>query len=494
MHPQIHTYSDARAYLTERLDYETRPDARPYTSTHYSLQRFVRLLDRMGKPHEQFRSVHIAGSKGKGSVAALLESGLFAAGRRTGTYVSPHLRDYPERIRLQGQPIAEEEFARVMAFVAPIVEQDGFSEGDAPPYRTVFELLTALAFEIFRREKVDLAVLETGLGGRLDCTNVVLPEVAVITPLGLDHTDLLGSTLDKIAWEKGGIIKNGVPVVVAAQSPEARVEALPILERIAQDRRAPFHRADLLFDVEPVSASESGQTLRLRARPEGRKALPLPDVLEIRLALAGTYQPVNVRTSAAAWAALRQRGWDLSWEAFVQGAERCRWPGRMEILPTNPRMVVDGAHCPLSCEAVAETLEALYPGVPRHVVFGCQRDKNIRGMIEALISRPPRPTNSTGPEPIEEALTRDPNLVKSWSFYRIPGGRGASADKLAAEAGAAGISEDRILTYSTAGKALQGALNQAGAGDVVVSCGTLYTVSEVLDMARRLLGSGNSFS
>jgi dihydrofolate synthase/folylpolyglutamate synthase len=475
------TYEQARHYLTARLDFERKPAARPYTPTDYNLEGFVELLGRMENPQHAFPSIHIAGTKGKGSVAALLDAALRAAGHRTGLFTSPHLRDYPERIRLDGLPISPETFAEAMSGLAPIVEADGFHRGNPAPYRTVFELLTAMAFAVFARERVDIAILETGLGGRLDCTNVVRPEIAVITALGLDHTALLGGTLDRIAWEKGGIIKPGIPVVVAPQSPVAREQAVPVLERLARERNSPLYHAERMIIARRIDETERGQTLELQPgegladfvgeRSPARVYLPLP----------GDHQIENLRTAASVWAVLRNRGWDLSWDAFFRGVGQCRWPGRIEVIPSRPRIVVDGAHCPLSIRALADTLRRLYPEARWHVVMGVQRDKDFPAMLR-ILSRTPE----TGPSspPGEMAV-----ITCGWTFYEPPGGRGAPAEELAAAARALGYSERDVATQTSPADALRHAIHrQVNPGNLIVVCGTLYTVAELLDVARAETG------
>lgn len=476
MNHRITSYEEARQYLTARLDFEGQPHARPYSSTYYSLDRFVRLLGRMGDPHRKVPSVHIAGSKGKGSVAVLLESSLLAAGYRVGTYTSPHLRDYPDRFRIGGRGISELEFTEILAGIVPSVESDGREGGDPAPYRTVFELLTAMAFDLFARRELDIAVLETGLGGRLDCTNVVRPEVSVITPLGLDHTALLGPTLDRIAFEKGGIIKEGIPVVIAAQSAAAEGEGMPVLERLATERHASVVRAETLFEVERLSGDEGGQKALLKGRGKD-----LPASLEVSLGLLGDHQLGNLQTAAAVWGELGHRGWDLPWHAFVAGVEAARWPGRMEIVASRPRVVVDGAHCPLSARALKRTLDDLYPGAGRHVIFGAQRDKDVGAIVRALLEEAPMAAAGVagaggGREPVSNP--------RSWLFYTVPGGRGAPGAELAEKARIAGVRADRVEVYGTATEALEAAFGRARPEEVIVSCGTLYTIAEVLDRAR----------
>ncbi len=485
MTPPITTYAEALAYLIDRLDFEGRPHARPYTATFYSLDRFARLLERLGSPHRKAPSVHIAGTKGKGSVAVLLESGLRAAGFHTGTYTSPHLRDYPERFRLDGKPISPEGFTRSLAALAPVVEADAAQAGDMAPYRTVFELLTAVAFAVFARHRVDFAILETGLGGRLDCTNVVRPEVAIITALGLDHTALLGSTLDRIAWEKGGIIKEGIPVVVGRQSEMGRVEAMPVLRRLADERNAPLIDAEALFAATCLGWDEKGQIVELCApsapglspRPAG-----IPDSIRVRLPLLGDHQRDNLRTAAAAWVVLQREGWDLPWEAFGSGIEECRWPGRFEILETRPRVIIDGAHCPLSAAALGKTIDSLFPGASLHVLFGAQRDKDHRGILRALMGSD-EDAGSAGAAADTPSGRRD---VGSWAFHQVPGGRGAPAEDLEAAALSAGIPRDRITVHATASEALEAAVGRAGSEEIVLSFGTLYTIAEVTERAREL--------
>jgi len=491
MIPRIDTYEQARDYLVSRLDFERRPDAHPYDPTHYSLGRFAQLVERLGSPHTKFASIHIAGTKGKGSVAAMLEAGLLAAGLRTGLFTSPHLRDYPERIRVAGAPVAREVFAAGMRRLAPAVEADGFGGGEPTPYRTVFELLTALAFDVFAQAGLDMVVLETGLGGRLDCTNLVRPEVSILTTLALDHTRQLGDSLDKIAWEKGGIIKPGIPAVVSRQSAEAMRIAFPVLKRIAAECHAPLVEAPELLGVEQISENETGQVFSLhprRSAPEPYRA-DLENarlhLRELRLGLIGLHQIENARTAAAAWAVLRAGGWNLPWEALRNGLASCRWPGRIEIYATRPRIIIDGAHCPCSANALAQTLRQLYCRAPRHFVFGIQRDKDHRGFIRALAERSrPEPQMEQAPEPKPADCQAASLPILSWSLYEAPGGRGAPCDQLAEALCEAGFSRESISLHPSAAAALENAMTIAREDHLVVACGTLYTVAALSDWAK----------
>lgn len=489
MTPEFPDYQAARDYLTSRLDFERSPFARTYDSTHYNLERFARLMERLGSPERAYPSVHLAGTKGKGSTAAALESALRAAGLRTGLYTSPHLRDYPERIRLGSENASPEDFTRAMRWIASVLEtgdaQDGAGEA-VEPYRTVFELLTAMAFCLFREWKVEIAVLETGLGGRLDCTNLVLPEVAVITALGLEHTRQLGSTLEEIAAEKGGIIKPGRPVVVGPQPPVARRLALPVLRRLAAEREAPLTCAEWLFRAEIHEETEDGLLFSLfpaepPGEPEARETVrrlaaevDWSALARLRLPLAGRHQAENARAAAAAWAALRAAGWReaLDWRAFRRGLETCRWPGRIEIVRSDPRAVIDGAHCPLSARALVSTLDALYPGAPRWFLAGFQRDKQIGEILRIL----------AGAGAGEPPAPRAP--IAGWAFYEVPGGRGADAEALAQAARELGVKPDQISTHASPAAAWLETRRRARPGEVIAACGTLYTVAELTALAR----------
>lgn len=362
------TYREAIEYLHSLTDYEKRRIER-YSPETLDLSRVERLLEMVGNPHRLYPSVHVAGTKGKGSTSAMIESALRAAGYRTGFYTSPHLHTFRERIRLGADPISRQDVIALVEEFRPLIARI--------PGVTTFEAITAIAFTYFARRKIDILVAEVGLGGRLDATNVIRPEVAVITSLSLDHTYLLGNTLPEIAAEKAGIIKDGVPVVTAPQRPEA----LAVIEETARARQAPLVEVGRDWVWEPGPFDLQGQSFTARRVGEGRDDL----AGEYWIPLLGRHQLENATTALAALQILLERGFPLSHAAVGEGLRKVEWLGRLEILSTDPLVVVDCAHNPYSTEVLRETLREWFPRCRWMLIFGASADKDIPGMMRALL-------------------------------------------------------------------------------------------------------------
>ncbi len=362
-------YLEAIAYLHSLTDYETTR-VRRYAPDTFDLSRVEHMLEAVGNPHRRFRSVHIAGTKGKGSTAAMIESCLRAAGYRTALYTSPHLHTFRERIRVAGDKIGRDEVVALVEELRPLVE--------SMPEVTTFEVITTMGFLHFARSEVDVAVTEVGLGGRLDATNVLSPEVAVITSISLDHTYLLGDTLAEIAREKGGIIKPGIPTVSAPQ----RAEAIQALERIGERRNSPLIEVCRDWDYEIGPADREGQSFTVRRITDGGS--PLEG--EYWIPLLGRHQLENAASALAALDLLRERGFELPPQAIRQGLRDVEWPGRMEILSQDPLVVVDCAHNPYSARTLREALREWFPERSWVLVFGASADKDVAGMLETLLT------------------------------------------------------------------------------------------------------------
>jgi dihydrofolate synthase/folylpolyglutamate synthase len=384
----VRSYSEALAYLNQFISYERTQPAR-YSPETLSLDRVEQLLDRLGRPDRQFPSIHIAGTKGKGSTAALIESTLRAAGYRTGLYTSPHLHTFRERMRVDDVNIPPDEFARLVDELEPHVV--------AVPGLTWFEIVTALAFQQFARSKIDVAVLEVGLGGRFDATNVVTPLVSVITSLSMDHMNLLGSTLEQIAFEKAGIIKRRVPVVSAPQRPEA----LDVIRRVAHFRAAPLTLVGRDVSFERIAASWEGQEFRFTPHaakstryqaahsalsPESESTRPAegPE-MKYRLPLLGSHQITNAATAITALRIIQERGLSVGEEAIQAGLAQVQWPGRLEILSREPWLVVDGAHNGDSAQKLAQALRELFGERPWTLIVGISADKDVARIFDALL-------------------------------------------------------------------------------------------------------------
>jgi dihydrofolate synthase/folylpolyglutamate synthase len=350
-------YTQAIAYLYSLADYEKIRIER-YTSETLDLSRVKRLLAAVGNPHIRFPAVHIAGTKGKGSAAAMSESCLRAAGYRTGFYTSPHMHTFRERIQVSGHKITRDQVAALVEEVRPAIEDT--------PGVTYFEAITAIGF------------VEVGLGGRLDATNVLTPEVAIITSLSFDHTYLLGNTLAEIAYEKAGIIKPGIPVVSASQ----QAEALRVLKAVSREREAPLTEVGRDWDYAPGPADLDGQVFTVRRTTGGVSELDG----EYWIPLLGRYQLENATSAIAALDVLRQRGFCIPVEAVRKGLRSVHWPGRMEILNREPLIVADGAHNPYSARVLRQALEEWFPGQRWVLIFGASADKDIAEMLKVFLS------------------------------------------------------------------------------------------------------------
>lgn len=346
----MRTYTDALAYLNQFINYE-RTQPQRYAPETLSLDRVLRLLDRLGRPDRAYRSIHIAGTKGKGSTAAMIESCLRAAGYRTGFYTSPHLHTFRERMRVNNEYISREMFAQLVDELEPHL--------DAVEGVTWFEIVTALAFMFFARSQIDVAVLEVGLGGRFDATNVVTPLVSVITSLSMDHMNLLGDSIEQIAFEKAGIIKRHVPVVSAPQM----LEAMNVIRRVARMRGARLIVAEPPFPPLRIGGGSGWG--------------PLP--------LLGAHQITNASVAMTALQVANERGLTISAEAIHHGLETVKWPGRLEVLSRDPLLVVDGAHNGDSAQKLAAALREVFHVDRWTLILGISADKDITAILDGLL-------------------------------------------------------------------------------------------------------------
>lgn len=334
----------------------------PYTEVKPGLSRIRALLEAVGHPQKQFRAVHITGTNGKGSVAAMLASVLHHAGYRVGLYTSPHLISYCERIQINQTPISEGEFAQLADELMPIAN----SMRDKP---TQFEFLTAMAFLYFARQKIDIAVVEVGLGGRFDATNVIKPIVSVLTNVELDHTDLLGNTIEQIAWEKVGIAKRDIPLVTGERKPEA----LTVIERECAAAGTPLVRA-------PERAQRTDFTWEYQE-------FQIESIGRVRLRLLGGYQRENLNVVLETINVLRQ-SLPIPEGAIREGLGGARWPGRFEIVQKEPFVIVlDGAHNPHAIQALRDDLRRYrekYSLRKSVLLFGVLQDKDYTAMAQML--------------------------------------------------------------------------------------------------------------
>lgn len=337
--------------------------------SHLGLERIQLVCDALGNPERNLKFIHIAGTSGKGSVSAFLGEVLKCSGMKVGSFTSPHLERYSERFRINGEPIDEETLNEIVPRAEEACRQ---VEADRPDLGAVteFELATAAGFLYFRQSQADVVVLETGLGGRLDATNVVEPLLTVITTIGLDHEDRLGSTLEEIAAEKGGIIKAGVPVVSGVQSPDAE----KVLKRIALEKQADWR------STKEVPWVGHGWSL-------AGGSLTFPGLGLVNIGLLGGHQLQNAATALVAIMELRKLGLEIPPEAIRRGFQEVRWPGRMEVASHNPFILFDGAHNQEGIEALAQSLQQLQGelgGEKFTFLFGMLHNKSL-SLLDPLL-------------------------------------------------------------------------------------------------------------
>jgi dihydrofolate synthase/folylpolyglutamate synthase len=357
--------------MSETLDWLYSLEAR---GEIYKLERMEHALALIGDPHLKLRAVHIAGTKGKGSTAAMIDAVLRAAGYRCGLYTKPHLVNLTERTRIDGAEMPREQMLGYITRLREIYEQAGLA-------LTFFEFTVALMFLYFAESEVEVAVIETGLGGRLDSTNVVQPILSVITPIGFDHMDRLGYTIAAIAGEKGGIIKPGVPAIIGARADEAR----EVLSAIAAQRQSP-----LMLIGRDFSYRSHAPAHRLDYDGRGLK------MAQVELSLAGPFQHENAAIALAAIDNLRSQGWKIEEEDIRRGMAEVVWPGRFDIVARQPMVILDCAHNELAIEALLHTFEVeIGREVRPRLVFGCLEDKQWERMAEML-----------GPRVSDATLTR----------------------------------------------------------------------------------------
>ncbi|MBI4301312.1 MAG: bifunctional folylpolyglutamate synthase/dihydrofolate synthase [Chloroflexi bacterium] len=390
-------YPEAVAYIESFIDYEKSP-ATLYAPARFDLRRMEHLLNRLENPHRWGHIVHIAGTKGKGSTAAMIAAVLTAAGYSTGLFTSPHLHNLRERIRIDGEPIPEVELAALVTRLHSCLEAQ--REDTTYGSLTYFEVLTALAFAYFRGKGAQFQVIETGLGGRLDATNVVEPNVCVITAISLDHTAILGDTFSQIAAEKAGIIKPGIPIVSAPQTSEAAT----VIKNRCSELNAPLTMVGEDITWQLLSADMEGQSFQMK----GNIAQ-----YELWLPLLGRHQLENAAAVVAALEILQSQGITLAPTAMADGLSQVRWRGRLEILQRSPLVVADGAHNAHSARRLKEALLEYLDFDRLILIIGTSSDKDIEGIVkelspladEVMVSRSQHP-RAANPELLAEAFTK----------------------------------------------------------------------------------------
>ena len=364
------SYKEAMEYLFAHTDYEKQSNLR-YNVNTFSLKRMERLLSLLGNPHKKIPTAHIAGTKGKGSTATMLGKMLEANGYKVGLYTSPHVVDLHERITVNSEMISQKAMYRLLNRVHAPLEK--MSKEDPP---TFFEIMTALAFLHFADTKVDIGVIETGLGGRLDSTNVIKPEVVGITSLSIDHQGQLGMTIDSIAKEKAGVFKRGVPAVTVQQEPTA----LSVLKSEAEAAKAPLSitGADIDFSHRFETSREEGPHTRVCLTTTTSK------FEHLRVPLHGKHQAINYGLALAMLDKLKSSGYEIDSEKASEGLRQVSLSGRMEMICDDPRIMIDAAHNAASIRALIHAVGQNIPYDSMVVIFGCNNDKDVRGMLQNL--------------------------------------------------------------------------------------------------------------
>jgi dihydrofolate synthase/folylpolyglutamate synthase len=430
-------YNKALDYLYSFVDYSLKHSSE-LAKAEFNLDRMFALMQELGEPQARYPIIHVAGTKGKGSVSALCAAALQAAGYKVGLYTSPHLLDYVERIQINGEPISHEQMIELVEQIKPAVAKI--------PKLTTFEITTALGFLAFAKNNVTAAVIEVGLGGRLDATNIVTPKVSVITSLSYDHMAVLGDTLAKIAGEKAGIIKPRVPVVSAPQTDEA----LEVLERIAIERNCPFILVGKDIKYERVESSLDAQTLRLS--PIYFPLSTRLQELDLTIPLLGTHQ---IQNAATAYAALKSSGLEISDDAIQQGFSQVKWRARFEVVRRDPPVIFDSAHNQDSFAKLRETLDEHFPDKKAYLIFGASEDKNIPGMFAEMKPK-----------------------IKRLIVTRADHPRALELEKIIELADQAGLESEAVSPVESA---FRHALElSAKDGSIVLSAGSMFVTAEVM--------------
>lgn len=437
-------YREAVDYINSYTDYEKI--GMPHDPAFYDLRRVDEMLARLGNPHHRAGSVHITGTNGKGSVAAMVASALTTAGYTTGLYTSPHLQSWRERIRVNGKLISEAELAQLVTNLKPEVE--AANQRARYGKLTTFELLTVLAFAYFGQRGVELQVLEVGMGGKFDATSVIKPLVCLLAPISLDHTDVLGTTLAEIAAEKCGIIKPGSTVVSSPQAPEV----LGVIRENCRRCGAPLITIGSDITWQGLGFDLEQQQLRV----EGRKGS-----YELSIPLLGQHQLVNAATAVAALEVLADKGFKITRESITKGLKLVSWPGRLQILNRRPLVVVDGAHNPGAARSLAQAIKQYFNFKRAILVMGTSNDKDIGGIVYELF-------------PLFDKVI----VTRS----RHP--RAMAPAPLVAEFARHGVEAEVAADIPSA---LSRALAIAGEGDLVCIAGSLFVVAETMEAAAKIL-------
>lgn len=442
-------YKAALAYIEQFIDYERSPDF-SRQARFYNLNRISQLLDLLGNPHDRLKVIHVAGSKGKGSTAAIIASVLTHAGYKTGLFTSPHLITPRERCRIDGKLISEAEVAFYIDKLKPAIETVSASEFGRVSF---FEIYTALAFTYFADKATDFAVIEVGLGGRLDATNVVSPVTSVITPIGLEHTAILGETYTEIANEKAKIIKQGCPVALAPQHPEARA----VIEKVASERNAPITEVkNFVAQAPDISASQ------VILNSEGGPVAQQFDVetdsehySQLTLPLLGHHQYVNGTTAIAAIECLKQKGYVISKDSVYDGFKNVQWHGRIQQVMSSPLVVLDGAHSSISMEALCRAIRENFRYTQVIFIVSIMKDKDLTAIGEII--------SKTADHVIATQVSNNPRVLPAETIQDAWSGVCP-----------------KITTCPTPELAIKKGLSSAFPTDLICVTGSLYLVGQTL--------------
>ena len=425
-------------------DYE-RPSSTRGQRVRYNLDRITSFMSTLNDVHLETPCVHIAGTKGKGSTSSMISSILEEAGYLTGLFTSPHLHTFRERIQISNTPISESDFScLVQSLWDKMLDINKTSQDRI----TVFELLTAMSFYHFKDKGTNINVIEVGLGGRLDSTNIVEPIAAGITSLGLDHTDILGNTISEIAWEKSGIIKDGIPVISASQPPEA----MKVITDVCRDKGSAISKVgeDILW--ESKSSSIYGQECEIKTQNHN---------YSLKIPLIGDHQIENASIAIGVIERLTATGFQISSEAIHDGLLHVKWPCRFELINEDPKIVADGAHNPHSAEALVGTVKKLLPSNQIILVLGVSTNKDLEALINEY--------NKLSPKLILATRSRNTRAIEPTKI--------SDAAKM--------FGYDTLITESVA-EAVEEAKNFADKDDIILVTGSLFVAAEAREFVKNI--------
>lgn len=434
------TYEEAIAYLEEASSFGIKP----------GLERINALLDQLGRPEQAYKIIHVTGTNGKGSVTSYVAHALFHSGLRVGRFTSPHLESYTERIEINDARITEETFAQIIERVSLAVEAICANGVERP---TQFEILTAAAFLFFKEEKVDYAVVEVGLGGLLDSTNVVMPVLSIITNVTIDHTAYCGNTLEEIARHKAGIIKEGIPLVTAAQDAPLR-----IIEDMAREKHAPLYVFNKKFGIDSRSTLKTGQMITV-SQVDGPAAMLFTSLL-------GIHQAVNLACACMAVRLLMQNDSHISEETMREGFARTTWPGRFELIQACDRQFIfDGAHNAAGAESFAMTYDELFHDQSKTLIMAILSDKDEKAIVREVVK-------------------------ENDSVYTVPAPTSRSELPMTLAELISETTKASTRAADSISEALDKALAHTQSGDIIAVCGSLYILGEARQWLRRHTAQG----